>query len=162
MGVIPFVGEIADVAKTARTADKIIDGARTADKAIDVVKHAGRAVDALETVDDVTDAARVMDDAVDVVKAIEELPVNPSDLTKTGWKDITLPVTKQNSNSRTYTKGGITIRYDKAKIGEGGYRGKDHYHILNPNSTGKHDYYLDRYGRPIPKNSKASHIIKEE
>ena len=41
----------------------------------------------------------------------------------------------------------------------GGYGGKDHYHVLNPNSTGKHDYYLDKDGNPVPKNSKASHII---
>jgi len=40
-----------------------------------------------------------------------------------------------------------------------GYRGKNHYHILNPNSTSKHDYYLDKYGNPVPKNSKQSHII---
>ena len=32
-------------------------------------------------------------------------------------------------------------------------------HILNPNSTGKHDYYLDKYGNPVAKNSKASHIL---
>ncbi len=65
LGVIPFVGEIADVAKTARTADRIIDGVRTADKVVDGVRVADKAVDALEAVDDVNDAVRAIDDAED-------------------------------------------------------------------------------------------------
>ena len=56
-------------------------------------------------------------------------------------------------------KDNLSIRFDKGKKGAGGYGGKDHYHVLNPKSTGKHDYYLDKNGNPGPKNSKASHII---
>jgi hypothetical protein len=56
-------------------------------------------------------------------------------------------------------KNGLTVRFDKGKKGNPGFGGKDHYHILNPNSTGKHDYYLDKYGNPVAKNSKASHIL---
>ena len=55
-------------------------------------------------------------------------------------------------------KDGLKVRYDKGDPSQGGYGGKDHYHVLNPNSTGKHDYYLDKDGNPVPKNSKASHI----
>jgi hypothetical protein len=54
---------------------------------------------------------------------------------------------------------GLKVRFDKGVASTSGYGGKDHYHVLNPNSTGKHDYYLDKDGNPVPKNSKASHII---
>lgn len=65
---------------------------------------------------------------------------------------------RNNSNSRTHKKNGITVRFDKGNPNLGGFFGKDHYHILNPNATAKHDYYLDAFGNPAPKNSKASHI----
>ena len=45
LGAIPFVGEIADAAKTAKTADNIIDTAKAVDKATDAAKTADKAKD---------------------------------------------------------------------------------------------------------------------
>lgn len=92
---------------------------------------------------------------------ISSLPKNPNNLTKQGWKETTPPSMASKTSSRTFTdkNAGLNIRFDKGNKGAGGYGGKDHYHILNPNSTGKHDYYLDKNGNPVPKNSKKSHII---
>ena len=129
IGAIPIVGEIADTAKLA-------------DKAVDVAKVADKATDATKT----------------VIK-MPKLPKTPAKLKSSGWKETTSAAMKKNTTSRTFKKDGLTIRFDKGKKGAGGYGGKDHYHILNPNSTGKHDYYLDKHGNPVPKNSKASHIL---
>ncbi|MBQ7897109.1 MAG: hypothetical protein IJ323_01665 [Clostridia bacterium] len=129
VGAIPFIGEVADVAKTA---DKVSDTVKAIDKIADASKGD---------------------------KGIIKVPKSPAKLTRSGWKEITPDVMKKKTTSRTFKKNGLTIRFDKGKKGAGGYGGKDHYHILNPNSTGKHDYYLDKYGNPVPKNSKASHIL---
>ena len=64
VGAIPFVGEVADVAKTARTADRIIDGVRVTDKLVDGVK-------VIETVDDAYDAVKVADEIGDTIKAVD-------------------------------------------------------------------------------------------
>lgn len=132
LGVIPIVGEVADTAKLAKTIDKAVDAGKVADKATDVGKA--------------------------VVK-MPNLPKTPIKLKSSGWKETTSAAMKKNTTSRTFKKDGLTIRFDKGKKGVGGYGGKDHYHILNPKSTGKHDYYLDKYGNPVPKNSKASHLL---
>lgn len=96
-----------------------------------------------------------------VKQMVSELPENPNDLAKKGWRDVTHPMQAANSNSRTFEnpETGFTIRFDKGVPGESGFGGKDHYHIINPNSTGKGDYYLDENGNPVPKNSSKSHII---
>ena len=92
--------------------------------------------------------------------AIRSLPKNPDKLVEKGWRDTTPTSMSQNTSSKVYTnKDGLRVRFDKGNPSQGGYGGKDHYHVLNPNSTGKHDYYLDKDGNPVPKNSKASHII---
>ena len=103
-------------------------------------------------------ANKVSDTGESVLK-IPKLPKTPTKLKNSGWKETTLTAMQKNTSSRTFRKDGLTIRFDKGKKGVGGYGGKDHYHILNPTSTGKHDYYLDKYGNPVPKNSKASHIL---
>ena len=112
---------------------------------------------ALRIADKASDVAKVADSITDASKTIK-LP-KPSKLKNNGWEDITPLEMKKNTTSRTYKKNDLTIRYDKGIKGASGYKGKDHYHILNLNSTGKHDYYLDAFGNPVPKNSKASHII---
>ena len=132
IGILPLVGEVADTAKLAKIADKAIDTAKAVDKTSDVVKSAVK---------------------------IPRLYKSPSKLIKSGWKEITPAAMKKNTTSRMFKKNGYTIRFDKGTKGMGGYGGKDHYHILNPSSTGKHDYYLDKFGNPVPKNSKKSHII---
>ena len=42
------------------------------------------------------------------------------------------------------------------------HKAHDHYHRPNPNSTGKHDKYLDQYGNPVPKGSDESHLYPPE
>ncbi len=129
IGVIPFIGEIADGAKTV---DKVSDTVKAIDKVVDSTKNS---------------------------KGVFKLNKTPSGLKRNGWKETTSSAMKKNSTSRTFEKNGLTVRFDKGKKGNPGFGGKDHYHILNPNSTGKHDYYLDKYGNPVAKNSKASHIL---
>lgn len=91
---------------------------------------------------------------------INSLPKNPNKLLEMGWKDTTPANMAQNTTSKVFTnKDGLRVRFDKGNSDAGGYGGKDHYHVFNPNSTGKSDYYLDKNGNPVPKNSKASHII---
>jgi hypothetical protein len=54
---------------------------------------------------------------------------------------------------------GEIIRFDKGRPGTPGFEGKDHYHRLNPNRTGRHDEYLDVNGNPVARGSDPSHIL---
>ena len=83
------------------------------------------------------------------------------DMLEKGWQETTHPGMRDKSNSRDFfdPSTGITIRFDKGKPEAPGFRGKNHYHIENPNRTGKQDFYLDKDGNPVPKGSNASHII---
>ncbi|WP_339274057.1 hypothetical protein MKY59_23680 [Paenibacillus sp. FSL W8-0426] len=89
------------------------------------------------------------------------LPKDPKELINNGWKDTTPEGMAKNTSSREYIDPvtGMKVRFDPGKPGANGFEGKDHYHIHNPNSTGKNDYYLDANGNPVAKGSKASHII---
>ncbi len=70
------------------------------------------------------------------------------------------PNAYQNGDTFKTIKDGIKIVYEDGALGERGFKGIDHYHIINPNATNNYDLYLDKYGNPIPKNSKQSHILK--
>ena len=132
LGVLPLAGEIADTAKIINKAD------------------------------DAVDAIKIMDKVKDTyTKVVSNLPKNPNTLIERGWKESTPEKMAQNTSSKIFTheKSGLQIRFDKGEKNATGFKGKDHYHILNPNSTGKHDHYLDINGNPVAKNSKASHII---
>ena len=92
---------------------------------------------------------------------ISKLPKNPEELKNYGWKEITNPSKKVNrpgSLDFKDTSTDLTVNFDKGENGAPGNRGKDHYHVLNPNRTGKDDYYLDKDGKPCRKGSPASHI----
>lgn len=91
----------------------------------------------------------------------QSLPKNPDRLLEKGWQETTHPGMRDKSNSRDFfdPSTGITVRFDKGKPEAPGFRGKNHYHIENPNRTGKQDFYLDKDGNPVPKGSNASHII---
>lgn len=80
---------------------------------------------------------------------------------KNGWTETTPTKMKQNKDSQTFhdTKTGFNIRFDKETTGANGFKGKDHYHIENPNAIGKSDKYLYKNGNPCAKVQKASHII---
>ena len=107
------------------------------------------------------DGLEEMLDFVPPKEIISNLPESPKTLLDQGWIDITPQAMKANSSSVLFKDGrsGLTVRFDRGIPGRNGYAGKDHYHILNPNTTGKQDRYLDRNGNPVPGRSKASHII---
>lgn len=88
------------------------------------------------------------------------LPNNPKGLLGNGWKDISNPSAKAQGHQVLKEEDtGLTLTFDKGTPGAQGFKGKNHYHIKNPNATGKSDMYLDENGKPTPKGSKASHIL---
>ena len=91
-------------------------------------------------------------------------PKNPDELLNRGWEEVTPDGMKENTLSREFIdpKTGAKVRYDPGVPGADGYKGANHYHQMNPNATGKSDYYLDVNGNPVAKNSKASHIMPTE
>lgn len=96
----------------------------------------------------------------DIVATASSLPSDPAVLMKNGWEDITPDGMKGTGHTLlSDTNTGLRIRFDKGVDGANGFRGKDHYHILNPNATSNKDMYLDENGDPVAKNSKKSHIL---
>lgn len=92
---------------------------------------------------------------------IDSLPANPNDLLKQGWVETTDSRMAQNSNRREFTNQvtKLKIAFDKGVATATGHRGRDHYHVYNPDSrNGKKDMYLDKNGNPVAYGSDASHI----
>lgn len=87
------------------------------------------------------------------------LPKNSHDLINNGWKDITDPRNTSGSKDFYNPKTKDRLRFDKGQKGKPGYKGKDHYHWHNPNSKNDKDFYLDKNGKPVPKNHKKSHLL---
>ncbi|WP_139489615.1 RHS repeat domain-containing protein [Brevibacillus dissolubilis] len=89
------------------------------------------------------------------------LPKDPNELIRNGWKDVTHPKMKVNTKMREYQnpETGMKVRFDPKTPGAPGYEGKDHYHIYNPKSTGNSDLYLDKNGNPTNKGSGPSHVL---
>ncbi len=92
------------------------------------------------------------------------LPPDPQQLLESGWLEVTPETMKTHIPSQEYfnPNTGMKIRFDPKTPGAPGFEGLDHYHIYNPQRTGRRDYYLDRYGHSVPKGSKASHILPKE
>ncbi len=86
-------------------------------------------------------------------------PCLPEDLSNE-WQEVTPELMKQNSNRREFInkKTGLKIAFDKGIYGKPKFRGKNHWHIYNPNSTNINDYYLDKNGNSLHKNDNNSHI----
>lgn len=97
----------------------------------------------------------------DIIDLILNLPFFPDEDFLKNWDDITHPEAKKNTQSRQYRhqKTGLEVRFDPAQEGKPGFAGKNHYHVLNPDRTGKKDAYLDTGANPVPKGSDPSHII---
>lgn len=97
-----------------------------------------------------------------IVSVASTLPTSPDLLLTDGWTEVT-DSRAAKSNTRVFTENstGLRIRFDKGVSGEHGFRGTDHYHIDNPNATGKLDQYLDVNGNPVPRGSRKSHILPE-
>lgn len=89
------------------------------------------------------------------------LPKNPAN--DKNWEDISHPEAKKNGHS-TYKnkKTGEEIRLDKGNPEKSGHEAHDHYHRLNPNSTDRHDKYLDKDFNPVGRNSEESHLYPPE
>ncbi len=95
-----------------------------------------------------------------IVSIATSLPKAGENLLSQGWEDISHPNQAQSGHFTYREKStGLRIRYDKGVIGAPGFKGKNHYHIMNPNATGNHDLYLDTTGEPTRKNSPKSHIL---
>ena len=96
-----------------------------------------------------------------LVSMIQTLAVTPPSKLGDNWKDITHPSQKLNSNRTSYKDDitGLEIDFDKKSSGSSGYKGKDHYHIRNPDVTSDNNMYLDINGNPCRKGSKESHIL---
>ncbi len=92
---------------------------------------------------------------------IKQLPGDPQELIDNGWEDVTHPQAKLNSNSMELSDPatGRRVRFDRGEPGKPGFAGQDHYHVYNPNATGKGDLYLDINGDPVSRGSRASHIF---
>ena len=98
-----------------------------------------------------------------IIEVAASLPKKGAQLLKHGWEEISHSMQALHGH-HTYREvaTGLRIRYDMAKPGQPGFEGKDHYHIYNPNATGARDRYLDKYGNPVGRNSKESHIMPKE
>ena len=96
----------------------------------------------------------------DVVAIASSLPSDPSSLIGNGWIDLSDPKAAGQGHMKIREKStGLILGFDRATPGAPGFRGRNHYHIFNPNATGNGDLYLDKYGNPVKKNSKASHLL---
>ena len=102
-----------------------------------------------ESPDEVTDTAAA-------------LPTNPDEMLQAGYIETTHPSAAAHGH-RTFVDPdtGETIRFDEGEEGASGHAANDHYHIYNPDSTGKHDKYLDQFGNPTADGSNASHIYPD-
>jgi len=86
-----------------------------------------------------------------------EPPAHPNELGDE-WEETTHPENKSGSRDFQHKKTKEEIRWDPGKKDKSGWEASDHWHRYNPNRTGKGDYYLDRFGKPVPKGSGPSHI----
>jgi len=97
---------------------------------------------------------------IEVKSIARSLPSDPNKLSKRVWKETSHQNAASLGHRSFFHKdSGIEIRFDRKKDGAPGFRGKNHYHILNPNKTGKSNAYLDKNGNPVARNSDASHIL---
>lgn len=98
-----------------------------------------------------------------IIGVASSLPKSYKSLLRSGWIDVSDSRQVANGHYELMeTSTGLRIRFDKGRAGATGFRGKDHYHIYNPNASGNKDFYLDANGNPTSKNSKSSHILPKE
>jgi len=83
-------------------------------------------------------------------------PCLPKELSSQ-WKETTHPAKIENTNDKEFTN---TITQEVIEFHPRNTQGenKPHWHRKNPSVTNRHDYYLDKDGNPVGKNSKDSHI----
>lgn len=95
------------------------------------------------------------DDIIDWINP----PCSPNDLNN-NWKDITHPQKQLKTPDRTFQNINTNEIIEFHPHNSNGQK-QPHWHRRNPNASGRHDYYLDKNGQPVRKNSKPSHIYVE-
>jgi RHS repeat-associated protein len=91
---------------------------------------------------------------------LPQLPKNPDDLLKAGYKETTDPrAAAKGHRDFINEETGDKVSFDKGVPGKDGFKWEDHYHRFNPDKTGKGDQYLDKNGKPVPKGSVPSHLV---
>ena len=97
-----------------------------------------------------------------IIGVASSLPKDPQKLLDSGWEDISHPDQKKSGHwELKETSTGLKIRYDKKVPGANGFKGKNHYHIYNPDATSNKNLYLDKKGNPVRRGSAKSHILPE-
>ncbi|WP_110517430.1 WXG100 family type VII secretion target [Herpetosiphon llansteffanensis] len=162
--MIPIVGDAGKIGKWGVKAGKEIaeeiaeEGAERAVKEVaeEVVEEGAERV--VKNV-----AQETLEETAERIPNIaSNLPKNPDDLLKQGWKEVSHPKAAANGHRTFEDPSGLTMRFDKGKPGEPGFEGVDHYHIENPHATHKKvDKYFDRNGNPVNNGSGPSHIVVE-
>lgn len=95
-----------------------------------------------------------------IISIAASLPRDYNVLLNSGFIDISSPLAKERGYILLKeVSTGLKIRFDKKTKGANGFRGKNHYHIFNPNATSNKNLYLDINGNPVNKGSRASHIL---
>ncbi len=85
------------------------------------------------------------------------LPTNPKK--DKNWRAISHPEAKRFGHHKYKNqKTGEEIRLDKGDPQGTGHEAHDHFHRINPNTTGNYNEYLDQHGNPVPKGSNESHL----
>ena len=95
-----------------------------------------------------------------IVEIILSLPQTGQELLNRGWIDISHEhAAKAGHYTYKEESTGLQVKFDRAKAGAPGFEGKNHYHIMNPETTGDENAYLDINGNPVRRGSNASHIL---
>ena len=67
---------------------------------------------------------------------IGSLPEDPDILLRNGWKELSRPEAKAHGHRKFEEEAtGLLIEFDEETPGAPGFRGANHYHILNPDAT---------------------------
>ena len=97
----------------------------------------------------------------DILELIKKLPPLPTPEWLKDWQEFVIEEAIGHTAAREFyhilTK--LRVRFDPAKEGASGFEGKNHWHIRNPETSGKKDRYLDSNGNPVKKGADESHII---
>lgn len=88
------------------------------------------------------------------------LPENPGLLLKQGWKEIPNYKDKTGIHQEYWDPStGQKVKFHMAQPDKEGFRKTDHYHWENPASQNDFDVFLNKYGGPVNKGNKHSHIL---
>ena len=100
----------------------------------------------------------------DIIDLIKSLPPAPTQVFLEAWYEFVIEKNPFYHLHREFYHKITKLRacFDVRQEGKPGFEGKDHWHIYNPNTTGKQDRYLDKNGNPVRKGADESHIIPKK